>query len=298
MTRFVQICVTLCSLLFAQLAAAEALVIGTLSDSIRNQIDHLTPLARYLEVKLKETGVTEVQIRVLSNSKQMALALAGGQVDLFIDSPLVIAKVAQESGATPFLRRWKEGVSSYHSVIVVPTDSPIETLRDLAGRRIGMEGVDSTSGFMLPALMIDAEGLTLEKLRNRTFKPASNNVGYLFTAADKNTAFWLVMGWVDAAATDYHSFLALNDARPGQFRVLASSPDVPRQVVSHRPDLAPELVAAISQVLIDMNDTKTGDSILKTLHNTRCFDLFPAGAAATFAPIFAMLDRFEDLGLN
>lgn len=284
-------------LLCANTIAADVLVLGSVNDNVRKHVDRMTPMARYLEGALEDQGITEVQINVLPTSGEMVAALQNGSVDLYFDSPLVAALVARNAGAEPFLRRWKRGVASYHSLIIVPTDSEIQSLEDLAGRRIGFQEPDSTSGFLLPVGMIHATDLPLRELIDRTQSPAPGEIGYVFTGDDKNTLLWLANGWIDAGATDPRRWDQLNEARPGAFRVIATSFEVPRQVVIRRGDLDETLSAQISGIMQNMVTTDEGMSVLEAFHKTTRFDDFPRGTTATFEPIYNLLDRLSDVGV-
>ncbi|WP_068115311.1 phosphate/phosphite/phosphonate ABC transporter substrate-binding protein [Tropicimonas marinistellae] len=287
----------LCLLMSSLSAGAETLVLGSVNDNVRKHLDRFTPLALYLAQELAADGVDDIQISVLPSSTDMAAALRDGRVDLYFDSPLIAARVAQESGAVPMLRRWKRGVSTYHSVIVVPMDSPLQTIGDLAGRKIGFQEPDSTSGFLLPVGLIDSAGLTLQELASRHARPEGDAVGYVFTGDDKNTLLWLAKGWIDAAATDPRGFAMLDKSQPDRFRVIEKSMDVPRQVVVRRAGLEVELSRRIKDVLIGMEATEEGRKVMKKFHKTTKFDAFPNGVDATFAPMYGLLDRLEILAL-
>ena len=278
-------------------ARAEVLVLGSVNDNIRKHVDRFTPLAGHLAQALTEDGITEVRITVLEDAKTMAHALRDGEVDLYFDSPLVAGLVAQWSGAQPFLRRWKHGVARYHSVIIVPTDSPILNISDLKGRRIGFQDPDSTSGFLLPAGLLLDRGVPVTELEHRELPPPPDAAGYVFTGDDKNTVLWLTRGWIDAGATDPRGLDILRETQPGAFRVLATSIDVPRQVVLHRADMDPDLVARLSALLTGLEHSETGREVMHRFHKTTRFDTFPDGAETTFAPIHALLDRLTAHGL-
>lgn len=278
-------------------ATAEALVIGVINRDIKKELSRTEPLAAYLETDLVDAGITSVDVEVIPSPDAMARALVDGSVDIVFDSPLVAGQVARASGSEPFVRRWKAGVATYHSVILVPAASDMETIDDLAGGRIGFEEPDSTSGFLLPAGLIRQAGLPLTELRSHEEAPAPDEVGYVFTNDDKNTLIWLMSGWIDAAATDPQRFAELDAAQPDAYRVLARSVEVPRQVGIHRSDLDPALVARLTEVLVGMHQTDGGVEALRAFDDTSRFDGFPDGVEATFAPIHDMLDELEALGV-
>ncbi len=278
-------------------ASAEVLVLGSVNDNVRKHVKRFTPMAEYLEQGLAEHGVTEVQISVLPSSAAMEAALADGRVDLYFDSPLVAAKIARNSGGVPFLRRWKRGVGTYHSVIVVPADSAIQSLPDLVGHKIGFQDPDSTSGFLLPMGLILAQNLPVREVAGYQVPTPEDAVGYLFSKDDKNTILWLSRGWIDAAATDPNGFSKLEVAFPGAYRVIARSIEVPRQTVIRSADMGPALAAAVKELLIGLSDTEEGQAVLKKFHKTSKFDDFPDGVDATFAPIYELLDELAARGV-
>lgn len=278
-------------------AHAETLTLGSVNDDVRKHIERFTPLANYLEDALADHGITHVAISVLPDSEAMAVAMREGDVDLYFDSPMVAAHVARLADGEPLLRRWKNGISTYHSVIVVPTNSPIASLDDLAGRTVGFQEPDSTSGFMLPAAMMRQYGLQLRELESPEAAPAETEAGYVFTGDDRNTVLWLARGMIDAGATDPRGLEWLQEARPDAFRVLTRSIDVPRQVVVRRSGMAPELAESIVGILSSMVETQAGIDTMEAFNDTTRFDEFPDGVDATFDPIYHLLDQLSVMGL-
>jgi phosphonate transport system substrate-binding protein len=275
---------------------AERLVLGAVSDDQRYSIEQYTPLATYLQARLSAGGIARVEIAVFPTIDALDQAMMRGAVDLFFDSPLIAASVARTSGAVPFLRRWKDGIATYHSLILVDADSAMQTLGDLTGKVVGFEEPHSTSGYMLPAAMIRQTGHTLMELYDDETPPA-DAVGYVFTQSDLNSAYWLALGLVDAAATDPRGWAWLDGAQPGRFRILARSVDLPRNAAVHRRDLEPELVARVTEILLAMNATTEGRAVLASFGDTTRFDRFPIGTEATFQPIFQLLDELETMGV-
>lgn len=273
-----------------QPASAEVLVLGSVNDNVRKHVKLFEPMAEHLEKELAEDGISEVRISVLPDSDAMAAALREGRVDLYFDSPLVAARVAREAGAEPILRRWKRGVATYHSIIIVPAASKLRTLEDLVGHKVGFQDPDSTSGFLLPMGMILGRNLSAVEIAEPHDDVREDAISYIFTRDDKNTILWLSRGIVDAAATDPDHFARLQNAFPDKYRILARSMEVPRQVVVRRTGMDPDLLAAVVDELKAMGDTEKGRETLLKFHKTTRFDSFPNGVEATFAPIYDLLD--------
>lgn len=284
--------------LTASWAQAETLNLGTLNEGIRGQMRIFEPLLTYLEDELEDYGISEVRLVVHPSTQLMAEAISRKEVDIFIDSPMVVAKVAQLSGGVPFLRHWKDGQASYYAVIFTHVDSGITSLDDLRGKRIALEDYDSSSGFIVPAHMLLTAGLRIKKLRAPTSSHNGEEVGYFLTYNDKNTMFAVAAGRADAGATNQRNYLDLLEARPDEFRVIAISERFPRSVLMHRPGLPEALLDELRYTLKVMSTSKNGQSVLKNFQNSAGFDEFAAGSKRTFAPIFEILQDLEDAGIN
>jgi len=291
-------CLTSLMGLSASWAMAETLNLGTLNEGLRGQIRVFQPLLTYLEDELDDIGITEVRLVVHPSTELMAAAIARKEVDIFIDSPLVVAKIAKSSGGIPFLRHWKDGHAYYYSVIFTRTESDIHSLEDLRGKRIAMEDHDSSSGFIAPAHMLLQAGLRIKKLRAPTANHTGDEVGYFLTYNDKNTMFSVASGRADAGATSHNKFLDLMEARPDEFQIIATSDSMPRSVLLHRPGLSQPLLDALRETLKGMSQSEKGREVLESFQNSVRFDEFAAGPKRTFEPIFEILQDLEDAGVK
>lgn len=277
----------------ADFAEDSELVIGVIGDNVSKKTKRYAPLVQYLKAQLSDAGVKNVRTHIWPTSDEIADALKNGEAHLFIDSPLVAAKIAKQSDAKPVLRRWKKGIAEYRSVILVPTSSAVQTVADLKGKRIAFQERDSTSGFMLPADSILASGLSMVEKQRPQDPYDSDKVNYYFTGSDRHTATWLAKGWVEAAGTDGETFSKMEAARPGEFKVIAKSIVVPRNAVLLSKHISDDVTKAITAALIGMDQNDEGRKILKGFKKTKKFDDFPDGAKATFDPIYAMIDRLD-----
>ena len=113
---------------------ARTLVIGSVAKDTKEEIKEFEPLAIYLENHLAAMGIDRVEIKVVPTADIAADEIKNGTIDIYIESPLVAARVAEKSGCLPLLRRWKKGVADYWGEIIVLSGSAVKRPADLRGR--------------------------------------------------------------------------------------------------------------------------------------------------------------------
>ena len=262
----------------AAATASTALVIGEVSDEPAKKIRRMQPLADYLAAHLREFGVSSGEVQIAPDLSTMGRWMRGGQVHLYFDSPYPAMIVINESGARPILRRWKEGVSEYHSVIFARADSGVFFLRALKGRMLGLEKDYSTTGYFLPLVQLIKAGLQpMPKPRPDSEVPR-DEVGFVFTADDRNTIQWVLSGKVAAGAVDSSAFAKIPAETRRALVVLGESPTVVRHIVMARPVMPPRLRDAIKVRLLAMHQSPEGQSVLRVYEETSRFDEFPLDA--------------------
>jgi phosphonate transport system substrate-binding protein len=271
--------------------ARDTLVIGSISDNLTRETRTFAPLAGYLGERLRGAGLRGAEVAVVASADELAAGLASGAIDLYIDSPFIVADIARRTGAVPFLRRWKGGVAEYHSVFFARADSALGALDDLRGRAVAFDEPYSTSGYLLPRSLLLERGYRLAELARADAAVPPDAIGYTFSGDDSNTVLWVVRGKVAAGVTDSRTFAKLSAKKPGELRVLGRSADVPRQAVAHRAGLEPGVVAELERILTGMEHDAAGREALGAFEETTRFDRFPGGADAAFAPIRAALER-------
>ena len=63
-------------------------------------------------------------------------------------------------------------------------------------------------------------------------------------------------------------------------KIIYETFSLPRQIVSHRADLDPKLVARIREILLKMDQSEEGKKALQDFEETTKFDELPEGAMA------------------
>lgn len=258
-----------------QMILARDIVIGSINDNPKEEVQIFLPIAKYLGEELHKDGIEKGKVVITRSMENMAELLSAGKVDLYIDSPYPILNVSSLSGGVFFLRRWKGGLSGYHSVIFTHKDSTITTLEDLKGKMIAFEEPWSSSSYFLPKHSLMQHNISLVEKNNFKESVEGEKLGYVFSYSDKNTMFWTLNKQVDAGAMSQEKMHRHAKGKMDSFRIIHKTFQIPRHVVLHRADLEPELVVRITEILTEMDTTEKGREVLKAFESTTKFDEIP-----------------------
>jgi phosphonate transport system substrate-binding protein len=113
------------------------------------------PLVDYLSEQTGEAW----ELRVSASYQEAVNDLCAGRVALAYLGPLSYLRAHAQCGAEPLLRLRTRGSDVFYSDVLVRSDSPFETLEDLAGQRIGFGDALSTSSHLVPRSMLQSAGL-------------------------------------------------------------------------------------------------------------------------------------------
>ena len=277
--------------------ATGVLSVGSVSLNPGREYQTFRPFADYLASRLGEVGIGNGRVVVADSLSKMVADLQRGSVDLFIDSPFPVAFVCDRAGSRPILRRWKRGSDVYHSVIFVRADSGIASADDFRGRIIAFGEPFSTTGFFLPKAALASSGLKLVNYEDPAATIQPDHVGYVFSNDAENTMFWVLKKKVAAGAVNADYFEALAGSRIEELRIIHRTEEVPRNVVCVRDGLDPELIRAVEEVLLAMDEDPQGRSVLSGFEQTARFDRFPGGSADQLGRVMELLAYVEeDLG--
>lgn len=261
-----------------EITATDSIVVADISDEPAQKIEDYQPFSDYLATQLADIGVTVGQVEVAPDMATMADWLASGTVDVYFDSPYPSLIVGELSGAQPVLRRWKDGVAGYHTVIFAQADGEFANILDLKGQMVAFEEPFSTSGYMLPLAYLIEVGMTLVEKPDVDAQLTADQVGYVFSDAHENSIQWVLSGKVAAAAVAYSDFLEIPADIRQQLTILAETEPLPRHLVMLSPTLSQAEVAAIRAALLAMDQTEAGRAVLVAFEETTQFDEFPEGA--------------------
>ena len=256
-------------------AATKALVIGDVSNNPAKKIKRYQQMADYLTKNLKEFNLDIGEVKITSDLESMSNLLKSGEVDIYFDSPYPAMIVSEKSGAQPILRRWKGGRSDYYGVIFTLKKNKIKSLSNLKGKMIAFDEPNSTSGYLLPIVSLLEAGFNPREKSSANAEIKEDEIGYVFSDDDENTIQWIISGKVTAGVVDIGTFQEIPVNSRGEMTVLAETEKIARHLVMIRPDMPPEMIAAIKKILLDMDKTPEGKEVLASFENTTKFDDFP-----------------------
>lgn len=232
------------------------------------------PFAKYLVELLQSHGVDDCKIVIARDIDYMAKLLRDGAVDLFVDSPLVAMAINQKAGSRLLARRRKKGVSEYHSVVFVPTDSGLPSPELLGGHVIAFAESFSTGGHLLPRLTLDAMELSVVQVSAQA-KPPDDRAGFVFLGDDENTMEWVLRGRVDAGAMSMGNYLRRAAANLSELTIILETTLIPRHAVSISAAISEQLSTVISTALTSMRESGEGREILLKFEKTAKIDVIP-----------------------
>jgi phosphonate transport system substrate-binding protein len=234
-------------------------------------------LANYLAENLSDLGITQGRVIVTKDLATMMGYLESGQVDLYFDSPFPALEVYENIGAQPLVRRWKGGVSEYHSLIVAHKNSGITNLEELSGKTIVFDHPASTSGYLLPKSHLVINGFETIEIEETESAIPADQIGYIFAFGEENQIRWLLDNKVSAAGISNGDYEYLSLEQREQLTILAQTPNVPRHIALASPNMNSELKESIVQLLLEIDETPEGKEILDIFEGTSQFDELPDG---------------------
>lgn len=177
-------------------------------------------------------------------------------------------------GTYPFVRGRREfgmealvvpqvgGELSYHSLIVVPSSSRAASLAGLRGKRFASADLQSTSGWVYPALQLIEQGENPDTFFGE----------HVLTGSHDRSVSAVVGGFVDGAAVHsriYQRMAADDPAVATKTKVIFTSPPFGMPPVVVPRQIAPDLKEQLRAVMLSAHRDPEGKQILASLRIDR-----------------------------
>lgn len=112
-------------------------------------------VCNYLSEELKRP----VHLTFTKSYSDLQERFGEGKIDIVFGGPYNYVLAREKYGAQPLVIRKLEGSVEYKSYIFVREESNINTLHDLKGKRFSFTDEISTSGYLLPRIMMFEDGI-------------------------------------------------------------------------------------------------------------------------------------------
>ncbi|MFC5449591.1 phosphate/phosphite/phosphonate ABC transporter substrate-binding protein [Paenibacillus aestuarii] len=148
----------------------------------------------------------------------------------------------------------KDLVDFYKSMLVVKADSPIKSVADLKGKKIGWQGVTSAAGYVYPGYVLKKAGVD----------PVKDVTGVQFQGHDK-AIIALLNGQVDAVGVFQDIRANMTKDYPDVFkqtRVLAFSDKIPNDTIAVRSDMDAAFKKKLQDAFIAIGNDPEGQKII------------------------------------
>ncbi|HEY9119612.1 MULTISPECIES: phosphate/phosphite/phosphonate ABC transporter substrate-binding protein [Marinobacter] len=176
---------------FSVLASAEEppkeeLVMGFVPSRSVHEIQvSASKIADYLS---ESTGY-RIKSVTLSNYAGVALAMKSRRVDFAFVGPINYLVIDDRVGAVPLTAAVRNGQQGYHGLVIVRSDSDIQSLADLRGKSVAFGDALSASGSLYPKAALKEAGINPDK-----------DIRSLMLSSQSAVVMSVVTGKVDAGA--------------------------------------------------------------------------------------------------
>lgn len=210
-------------------------------------------LNKDFETKLSEKLGIPVESFKATSYNAAIEAMKNGKADYALFGPFSYIVAKDRANVEPIAEITMPAMADQPaSVIVVPKDSPIQTVADLKGKTFGFVDPVSTTGYLLPKATIVKElGIDPKELDNGFFKDVQ------FAGGHDKAILGVARGQYDAAGTAAMMVSMMESKgliKKGSLRVIAASDPLPGTAIGIRGDLPEDLKAKVKDFLLSYDN--------------------------------------------
>ena len=232
------------ALLAAAATCAHADLVFAVNEGVTYRVPNSEIRAKYAAIAadlgklLKQT----VSIEPIADYATLRKGLADKSYDLAMVHPAHVSIEAIKNSGYQLLVVTK-GFQEYRANFLVKADSPLKTLADLKGTKLGAPDEDSITAWMTRATIRDALG-------------DARQVSYIYTRYQDAVPFFVDNNLTPAGSTAAGAVIKAWQAKGG--RLLFRSKPVPIKHIIASPKLTPDQVSTVRAYLLALDSTDEG----------------------------------------
>lgn len=220
-----------------------------------------------------KTGLT-VKINVGTDFAAVREAMGSGKSHIGWLNTFNYVLAREKYGVDVGLVALRFGQTTYKGQILASAGSGIKKLADLKNRTMCWVDPNSTSGYIIPRMMLKANGIDPDKDFKKTVEAGSHN----------SVVMAVYKGECDAGATYIDARNNIQKDYPdvkAKVAVLAVTPDIPNDNVAFTKNFPKELRDKVTKALLEIAASDEGKAAMKTAYQIagleRCDDSFYDG---------------------
>jgi phosphonate transport system substrate-binding protein len=223
---------------------AQADLVFAVNEGVTYRVPNEEIRARYAAIAadLSKLLKQPVQIEPVADYPSLRKGLAEKAYDLALVHPAHLSIEAIKKSDYKLLVVTK-GFQDYKANFLVTADSPLKSLADLKGRKLGAPDEDSITSWMVRATLRDQIG-------------DAKQVSYVYTRYQDAVPFFVENALTPAGATASNAVVKAWQDKGG--KVLATSKAVPIKHVIASPKLPPDQAEAVRDYLLALDATEEG----------------------------------------
>lgn len=229
-------------------------------ESAEELIKNVTPMINMISKGLD----MEVQPFIAADYTGIIEAFRGKKLDAAFLTPASYVMAKQEANVKVILKSQRNGNPYYYGAIIVRSDSGINKLDDLKGKKFSFGDPISTSGHVFPRKI----------LLDNKINPETDFSNVIYSGAHDATVLSVLNKKVDAGATfsddasgskgSWTRYLKGDEIK--QIKVLAVSDPIPSDNICVSDDLDPKIAEKLAQVIISFGNTAEGKKMMGKLY--------------------------------
>jgi phosphonate transport system substrate-binding protein len=208
--------------------------------------------------------------------------LEHGDADIGILNAFSYVEIVSRAKLTPLVRRVQVGRDTYQSYLIVRENAGIRRYQELHGKVIAFPNSRSTTGYLLPRLMLRRHHLEL----NRDFARV------LFVGSHDSTALAVANGTAHAGALASYIYEEMDPAVQAKLDILDLSEPIPFGPIVARAALGGRLLERIRIFFVNLDRSPWGESLLRDARLSG----FTAATDGDYAPIRDLVRRLREVG--
>jgi phosphonate transport system substrate-binding protein len=226
--------------------------------------------AKPLEELLKNELGIPVKVSVSTNYNTIIEAMASKQVDVGFLPPTAYVLAKDKGAAEVILQAQRKGINDdgsqtdelvdfYKSIFIVKKDSGISTVADLKGKKIAVQDVTSSAGYVWPVGKLMENNIQVPgDVQTQTVKGHDQAV------------IALLNGDVDAAVTFQDARNIVKADYPTVFedtKVIEFTENIPNDTISVRSDMSKEWQKKLQDAFIAIGKSDEGHQIISDIYS-------------------------------